>query len=106
MGLGRDNNFEVAGLSNEHWSNASAIRKIFKEAFEQAGLPNFNPHSFRNTLTRLGQKVCQTPEQFKAWSQNFGHEGVMTTFVSYGEVPECRQSEIFAEFKEPKHNVN
>ena len=102
MGLGCDNNFEVVGLTNEHWSNAAAIRKIFKDAFALAGLPNFNPHSFRNTLTQLGMTKCQTPEEIKAWSQNLGHDGVMTTFVSYGEVQECRQSEIFAAFKEPR----
>lgn len=102
MGLGCNNNFEVKGLTNEHWSNAAAIRKVFKDAFVLADLPNFNPHSFRNTLTSLGQKICQTPEEFKAWSQNFGHDGVMTTFISYGEVPACRQSEIFKELKEPR----
>lgn len=31
--------FEVSGLSREHWSTASPIRKIFREAFERAGLP-------------------------------------------------------------------
>lgn len=44
---------------------------------------------------QLGQTVCRTPEEFKAWSQNLGHEGVLTTFYSYGEVQESRQSEIF-----------
>ena len=28
---------------------------------------------------------CKTPEEYKAWSQNLGHEGVLTTFCSYGE---------------------
>ena len=59
-----------------------------------AGLPYFNPHSFRNTLVALGEKICRSPEEFKAWSQNLGHEQVLTTFCSYGEVPEQRQSEI------------
>ena len=44
--------------------------------FEQAGLPYFNPHSFRKTLVQLGETTCQSPEEFKAWSQNLGHEGV------------------------------
>jgi len=63
-------------MDRRHWTTATPIRTIFREAFEGAGLPYFNPHSFRNTLVRLGQDVCQTPEQFKAWSQNLGHEGV------------------------------
>ena len=45
---------------------------IFRDAFASASLPYFNPHSFRNTLVRLGQVVCKTPEEFKAWSQNLG----------------------------------
>lgn len=35
-----------------------------------------------------------TPEHFKAWSQNLGHEKVLTTFLSYGEVACQRQGEI------------
>jgi integrase/recombinase XerD len=86
--------FEVAGLKTEHWSNASAIRKIFREAFEGAGMQNFNPHSLRKTLVKLGQEVCKTPEEFKAWSQNLGHEQVLTTFTSYGSVATDRQGGI------------
>ncbi|MFT7389645.1 MAG: integrase/recombinase XerD [Candidatus Endobugula sp.] len=70
-----------------------------------AELPYFNPHSFRNTLAALGEKLCQSPEEFKAWSQNLGHEGVLTTFNSYGEVPESRQADIFKQLKEPRIEV-
>ena len=58
--------FEVIGIDRKHWSNASPIRKIFKEAFTNAGLLYFNPHSFRNTLVRLGETTCKSPEEFKA----------------------------------------
>ena len=92
--LGTGRQFEAAGLARKHWSNASPIRAIFREAFVRAGLPYFNPHSFRNTLVQLGQDICRTPEQFKAWSQNLGHEKVLTTFLSYGEVACQRQGEI------------
>ena len=94
--------FEPVGVMPEHWSNATPIRKIFKDAFERAGLPYFNPHSFRKTLVQLGETVCQSPEEFKAWSQNLGHEGVLTTFFSYGEVQESRQSEIFRSLQEAR----
>lgn len=94
IALGEDRQFRVAGLKREHWGSAGPIRKIFKEAFIAAGLPYFNPHSVRNTLVQLGQKVCRTPEDFKAWSQNLGHEQVMTTFHSYGSVTMTRQGEI------------
>jgi hypothetical protein len=50
--------------------------------------------------------MCQTPEEIKAWSQNIGHSNVMTTFTSYGEVQEGRQSEIFKRLKEPHKTTN
>lgn len=102
---GKSRQFEVAGLDRKCWSNATPIRTIFRDAFTAAGLPYFNPHSFRNTLVRLGQEVCKTPEQFKAWSQNLGHEKVMTTFTSYGEVGCQRQGEIIRDLAAPQHVV-
>jgi integrase len=91
---GPDRQFQAGGLARKHWSNAGAIRAIFREAFEAAGLPGFNPHSFRHALAMLGERTCKTPEEFKAWSQNLGHEQVLTTFASYGEVAPHRQAEI------------
>ena len=102
IALGAASQFEVAGLAREHWSNASPIRTIFREAFVSAGLPYFNPHSFRNTLVQLGQDVCMKPEQFKAWSQNLGHEKVLTTFLSYGAVACQRQGEIIRSLATPQ----
>jgi integrase len=86
--------FQTGGLSRAHWSNATPIRGIFKEAFTGAGLPYANPHSFRKTLAQLGERLCRTPEEFKAWSQNLGHEQVLTTFSSYGQVGADRQAEL------------
>lgn len=94
MTLGTSKQFEAAGIERKHWSTATPIRMVFRAAFEQAGLPYFNPHSLRKTLACLGEQVCSTPEQFKAWSQNLGHEQVLTTFMSYGAVIEDRQGEI------------
>ena len=82
------------GLARRHRSTASPIRAIFRASFEAAGLPYFNPHSFRTTLAQLGETVCQNPEQFKAWSQNLGREGVLTTFLSNGAVALRRQGQI------------
>lgn len=94
IALGATRQFEVSGLNRKRWSTATPIRKIFCDAFQLAGLPYFNPHSFRNTLVRLGEELCKSPEDFKAWSQNLGHEQVLTTFLSYGEVACQRQGEI------------
>ncbi|CTQ55393.1 site-specific tyrosine recombinase XerC [Roseibium album] len=94
VGLTEKRVFGALGLSRSPWSNAGSIRKIFRQAFEGAGLPYFNPHSFRKTLGQIGERQCKTPEEFKAWSQNLGHEHVLTTFTSYGAVSSHRQEEI------------
>jgi integrase/recombinase XerD len=100
--VGAELRFRAQGLTREHWSSAAPIRQIFRDAFSAAGLPYFNPHSFRKTLTQLGERVCNTPEEFKAWSQNLGHENVMTTLMSYGSVSNSRQAEIIRHLGEPK----
>ena len=46
------------------------------------------------TLALLGGHICKSPEEYKAWSQNLGHEDVLTTFSSYGEIERHRQGEI------------
>jgi site-specific recombinase XerD len=92
--VGEGHYFRADGLTRLHWSNATPIRAVFKEAFERAGLPYANPHSFRKTLAQLGERLCRTPEEFKAWSQNLGHEQVLTTFSSYGTITGRRQAEL------------
>jgi len=99
--LDASGHFEVAGLDRKAWATSAPIRKIFRAAFEAADLPYFNPHSFRKTLTLFGEQVCRSPEEFKAWSQNFAHENVMTTFTSYGQVSERRQAEIIRSLGKP-----
>lgn len=102
IAVGETHQFEVMGLDPGHWSNASPIRTIFREAFDSAGLSYFNPHSFRNTLVQLGQKLCTSAEEFKAWSQNLGHENALTTLTSYGEVACQRQGEIIRGLATPQ----
>jgi integrase len=103
---GDDRVFKASGLKKEHWNTTTPIRTIFRDAFEISGFPYFNPHSFRKTLVTLGQKICQSPEEFKAWSQNLGHEDVLTTLFNYGEVQQHRQGEIFQQLKSPRPTAN
>lgn len=91
---GVEHHFEAAGLQRRHWSNADPVRRVFRAAFERAGLPAFHPHRFRHMLARLGFEVCQTPADLKAWSQNLGHVQMLTTFTSYGQIDAHRQGEI------------
>ena len=85
--------FKTGGLSRAHWSNAT------DQGHLQGGVHGRRPAvcqstSFRKTLAQLGERLCRTPEEFKAWSQNLGHEQVLTTFSSYGQVGADRQAEL------------
>ena len=93
---GHDENkcFKAYGISNEHWTSTTAIREIFKKAFKNAGIKYYHPHTLRHTLTHHYQGICKTPEEFKAISQNLGHENVLTTFISYGEISAHRQGDL------------
>jgi integrase len=104
--VGASQQFEAGGLERKHWNTAAPIRNIFREVFENAGLPYFHPHSIRKTLARLGEEVCKSPEEFKAWSQNLGHEQVLTTFMSYGAVRQDRQGEIIRKLGASEQSVH
>jgi excisionase family DNA binding protein len=91
LSQGRLNRTKVGGRT---MIRESELQKVIEEGG--------NPHSFRKTLVRLGLTRCQTPEQFKAWSQNLGHEKVLTTFVNYGEVACQRQGEIMRDLGTPQ----
>lgn len=43
ISIGASQQFEAKGLKREHWSTATPIRTIFREAFAKADLPYFNP---------------------------------------------------------------
>lgn len=86
MGQGEDQCFKANGLGREHWANASPVRTIFKSAFKFVGLPEFTPHRFRNMIVSEMYRRGLSVQEFKAWSQNLGHEGAMTTLTSYGKI--------------------
>lgn len=100
VGIGATQKFEEQGIQRSPWSNASSAAQIFKRAFTDAGLPPFSPHRVRDTVAELARKHCRTPEDYKAWSQNMGHDDVLTTFRSYGSVAPGRQIELMARFRD------
>ena len=97
VGIGENGGFVAEGLARHGWSTAAPIRSIFREACAAAQMAYFNPHSLRDMLAQLGERVCQRPEQFKAWSQNLGHEKVLTTLTSYGAISSHRQAALLRE---------
>lgn len=92
--------FRVVGIDRSPWSSASSAAKIFKSAFKSAGFSAYSPHRVRDMIVELANEHCKTPEDFKAWSQNLGHEDVMMTFRSYGSVATGRQIELMARFRD------
>jgi integrase len=102
---GPEGEFESAGLVANHWCNATPIRAIFRVAFTAAGLPYFNPHSLRNTLMQFGLSRCRDGESLKAWSQNLGHERMLTSLTSYGTIPTERQGQIIQALATGKSEV-
>ncbi len=55
-----------------------------------------------DTLVHLGMNDRLSPEQMKAISQNIGHDNVLTTLTSYGEVSYQRQGEIIKGLATPQ----
>jgi integrase/recombinase XerD len=86
MGHDADQCFKADGLCREHWANATPVRKVFKDAFRRVGLPEFTPHRFRDMIVSEMYRRGLSVAEFKAWSQNLGHEGAMTTLTSYGKI--------------------
>ena len=99
VGIGRSRQFEALGILREPWASPSSAACIFKEAFRNAYMPPFSPHRVRDTLAELSRDHCRTPEDYKAWSQNLGHDDVLTTFRSYGSVAPGRQIELMTRFR-------
>jgi integrase len=97
-----DIGFHNCGIGREHWSNANAVRRIFREAFAHAGQQYYRPHSFRDSLTKLAYDLKLNAEQLKAWSQNYGHDSCLTTIMSYGVVAPGRQAELLRDLAVPR----
>ena len=100
VAVGPSRRFEAVGIAHEPWAGPSSAAGIFKQAFIEAGLPPFSPHRVRDTIAELAKHYCRTPEDYKVWSQNMGHDDVMTTFSSYGSVSPGRQVELMARFRQ------
>src|SRR5215207_787281 len=99
--IGDSGGFAPARLERRGWTTSAPIRAIFRDAFNAAGLPYYNPHSFRKTLARHGLELCRSNEAMKAWSQNLGHEKMLTTLTSSGQIDVRRQGELLRKMGHP-----
>ena len=94
MSIGADGSFQPTGLARHGWASTGPVRAVFRKAFKAAGLPYYNPHTFRDMLVRHAMAMDLSVMEMKAWSQNLGHTDLMTTFTSYGNVPTYKQGEL------------
>lgn len=78
------------------WKSAGPIREILKTRSEAAGLPYFKPHAFRHATAQLAARQCTNPEEFRAVSQNLGHENVGTTLTSYAKLAPERTKDVIS----------
>lgn len=86
-------------LTREPWKTADPVRTICRRACEGARVPYFPPHTVRRTLAILGERMCTTGEELKAWSQNLGHLEVLTTMSSYGGLSDRRQCQVMKQIE-------
>ena len=94
VGLNGEGQFAAMGLSRNHWADAAPVRKIFKTAFEAAGLPYSNPHALRSTHWLWVERAGLPARQEKAFSMNIGHEHIRTSSFSYGPMSIHEQREL------------
>ncbi|MFN0193340.1 MAG: tyrosine recombinase XerC [Aestuariivirga sp.] len=94
IGLDGEGQFAAKGLSRSHWADAAPVRKIFRKAFEGAGLPYCNPHSLRTTHWLWVERADLSRVEEKALSQNIGHEHIRTSSQSYGPISVHEQRDL------------
>jgi integrase len=71
--------------------------RALQTAFERASATideEYSPHVARHTLKALGDKLCRTSEERKAWSLNLGHSSERITETHYGKMPDQRRAGI------------
>jgi integrase len=80
----KNDNSGKDSIGKKLWSGSGSARRIFQKRCLNAGVPYFNPHSFRHSVVDIFTERNLTAKQQKALSVNLGHESITTTFDSYG----------------------
>lgn len=96
LDLDADGRFAPLGLKREGWTTTAPVRELFRKAFTAAGFEVFGPHSLRRTLMHLAYDRNLGPRELKAWSQNLGHDGMLTSLTSYGALGLEEQARVMA----------
>ncbi|WP_171230810.1 tyrosine-type recombinase/integrase [Ruegeria sp. HKCCA4008] len=73
--------------------SSSAVSCAFNLATSQIGR-KCTPHSVRDTLKALGDELCTSPKDRKAWSLNLGHTNEKITEIYYGKMSDHQRRSI------------
>ncbi|MBT0958210.1 site-specific integrase [Alphaproteobacteria bacterium KMM 3653] len=84
--------------------SSHAVTSAFRGASAAVGKA-FSPHSAKHCIGKLGQQRCRTPQQFRAWSLNMGHESVAITQEYYDKMSEGQVLELIEETRQPESVV-
>ncbi|MCP9482670.1 tyrosine-type recombinase/integrase [Shimia sp. CNT1-13L.2] len=74
-------------------ATSDAVARAFSEASKLVG-KSYTPHSARHCLKALGDKMCRTLEERKAWSKNLGHSSEKVTETYYAKMTESQSAEL------------
>lgn len=74
------------------------VNRAFQVASKGLGKP-FSPHSARHCLKALGDKLCTSAEERRAWSLNLGHESVVITEMHYGKMTDGTRLQVLSSIK-------
>lgn len=94
--------FEACGIEPVFWSGGNSVRTILRERSQAAGLPYFPPHSYRHAACQLAIRMAKSPEEYKALSENFGHEEILTTLRTYGNLGHDRVAQVISNMSSGK----
>jgi integrase/recombinase XerD len=91
---------QFLSLEKEFIRSSSAIRAIFRQAFDNNDLPYYKPHSFRHAMTRKMMRSDRSPLLISNLTQNLGHERNQGVIIScYGTSPEHERAGILKAFE-------
>lgn len=81
------------------------VNRAFRVASKGLG-KSFPPHSARHCLKALGDRLCISAEERKAWSMNLGHENVVITDTHYGKMTDATRIQVLASLSRKERNTD
>ncbi|MEL7028316.1 MAG: tyrosine-type recombinase/integrase [Pseudomonadota bacterium] len=92
--LGSGARFQNAGLDRAHYATGEPVRQVFHDAFVDAGLHPYHPHTFRHMIATHYAKLGVDAGTAKAISQSLGHEHLGTMMQTYVRLSRSDQADL------------